>query len=132
MLSLLNPPLPLSQLGLQHAPKHLKQHLETGLADGRVVAALAQLVADEGVLCPGELVETKHHAGLAQLEADEVAAGVGHVGVAQAEDEGRLAADPRELVDRVGAVGRGGRRGRVRGGVGAQGARVDVGREVAD
>jgi hypothetical protein len=84
------------------------------------------------VLRPRELVEAEGDARLAHLEADQVAPGVGDVRVLDAEDEGGLAADSRELVERVGAVfGGSGRRGvgrRVR----AQGARVDVRGEVAD
>jgi hypothetical protein len=53
----------LPKLGAQDAPKDLEQDLEAGLGDGRVVAALAELVADEGVLGPGELVPAEGGAG---------------------------------------------------------------------
>ena len=122
LTTLLDPP---PQLRLEHAPKQLQQHLEADLCHGRVVAAFAQLVADEGVLRPGELVPAEDAAGLAQLAAEEVAPGVGHVGVAHAEDERGLGPEGAEVVERVGAVGRG-VRGGVRVGVGAEGAGVDV------
>ena len=114
MLHLLLPANPLPQLGPQHPPKQLQQHLEARLGDGGVVAALAQLVADEGVLRPRELVEAEDGARGAQLGADQVAPGVGHVRVLEPEDQGRLAAELGEEVQRVRA--RGG--GSVRGGVG--------------
>jgi hypothetical protein len=64
------------------------------------------------VLRPRKLVEAEGDARLAHLEADQVAPGVGHVRVLDAEDEGCLPADARELVERVGAaVGGSGRRG---------------------
>lgn len=120
------------QVRLQHAPKQLQQHLKAHLGDGRVVAALAQLVADEGVLGPGELVEGGGDAGLAQLGADEVAALGGDVGVLDAEDHGDLGVrEGRQQVEGVRAALRGGRGG-VLGRVRAEGAGVDVGCEVGD
>lgn len=130
MLNLISPAHPIPQLRLEHPPEQLQQHLEASLGDGRVVAAFAQLVADEGVLRPGELVPAEDAAGLAELGADEVPSRVRDVGVADAEDEGRLAAEEGELVEGVWGVGGGGGGGGVGGGVGAEGAGVDVGREV--
>ncbi len=120
-----------AQIRLEHPPKDLQQHLEAHLGHGRVVAALAQLVADKGVLRPRKLVEARDDAGRAHLGADEVAPGVGHVRVLDAKDHGGLALELVELVQRVDAVG--GRIGRRVGGVvRAEGAAVDVGRKVCD
>lgn len=120
-----------AQVDLEGPAEQLEQDLEARLGDGGVVPALAQLVADEGVLGPGELVEVEDHARLPQLGADEVAAGVVDVGVLDAEDHRDLALEPGEEVQGVVAAGR--RRGRgVCALVGAEGARVDVRREVAD
>lgn len=126
-----NGPVPGSKVRLENPAEELKQDLEADLCDGRVVAALAQLVPDEGVLRPGELVKAEDDARVAQLGADEVAPGVGHVGVLDAEDQGHLAAQLLEVVERVRGA-RGWRGGRVGGLVGAEGARVDVGGEVGD
>ena len=130
VLDLLGLDIPLADLGLQHPPEELQEDLEAHLRDDGVIAPLAQLVPDEGVLGPGELVEGVHDAGLAELEADEVAAGVRDVGVLHAEEHGDLGADVVEVVEGV-RRGRG-PRGRGVGGVGAQGAGVDVSREVGD
>jgi len=131
MLNLLGPPIPLSQIRLEHAPKQLQQHLEADLGDGRVVAALAELVADEGVLRPRKLVEAENDARVPELPADQVAPAVGDVRVLDAEDHGHLALDLRQLVDRVIAV-----RGRLRRRVGLrvrpQRPAVHVCREVRD
>ena len=116
---------------LERAPEQLEQDLEASLGDGRVVAALAQLVADKGVLRPGELMPAEDDAGFAHLGADEVAARVGHVGILDPEDHGHLALEPGEEVDRV--VGVGGARGRgVCCCVRAESTRVYVCGEVAD
>jgi hypothetical protein len=78
------------------------------------------------VLRPGELVPAEADVRAAELLADEVAPAVGHVGVADAEDERDLGADAVQVVEGVGAVW-GGRCGRyVWSGVGAEGAGVDV------
>lgn len=118
-----------AQVGLERAAKQLEQDLEADLCDGRVVAALAELVADEGVLGPGELVEAEDGAGLAQLEPDQVAPGIGYVRVLETEDHGHLALELAQLVDRVIAARR--RRGRRVGAlVRAQRPAVHVGRKV--
>jgi hypothetical protein len=83
------------------------------------------------VLRPGELVPAEDDAGLAQLGADEVASCVGHVGVADAEDERCFATEEVQPVEGVGA-GRGRGGGRVRPRVWAERARVDVCWEVGD
>jgi hypothetical protein len=141
MLHLLLDPVVCAQVRLQHPPKDLEQDLETGLGDGGVVAALAQLVTDEGVLRPRELVPAEDGAGLAQLAPDQVPAPVRHVRVEQAEEEGELGGrvlrgrEAREEVERVLRRGRGwarGRRGCCLGAVRAEGAAVDVGGEVGD
>lgn len=93
-----------AKIDLEGAAKQLQQDLEAGLGDGRIVAALAELVADEGVLGPGELVEAEDDAGLAKLGADQVAAGVGHVGVLEPEDQRHLALEVAEEVNGVFAV----------------------------
>jgi hypothetical protein len=120
-----------AQVRLEGTAKELEQNLEADLCDGWVITALAELVADEGVLGPGELVEAGDDAGLAQLSANEVAARVGHVSVFDAEDEGNLSLELAEEVEGVVAV-----RGRVGGGVGglvwAEGTGVDVGGKVGD
>ena len=103
--------LPRAQVDLERAAKQLEQDLEARLCDCLVVAALAQLVADEGVLRPRELVPAEDDAGGAHLGADQVAAGVGHVRVLDAEDHGHLAPERAQVVDRVlgaGGPGRGG------------------------
>lgn len=126
-----NVAVPGPQVSLEHPAKELEEHLEADLCDGRVVAALGELVADEGVLGPGELVEAGGDAGLAELGADEIATGVGDVGVLDAKDHGDLALEPVEEVEGVVAAGRSSRRG-VGGFIRAQGARVDVRGEVGD
>ncbi len=85
VLNLLGRVIPRTQVRLQDAAEQLQQHLEANLGDGRVVATLALLVADEGVLRPGELVEAEHDTRVPELLADEVAALVRHVGVLDAE-----------------------------------------------
>lgn len=95
----------LAEVGPEHAAKDLEQDLEAGPRDGRVVAALAELVADEGVLRPRELVPREDGAGAAQGRPDGVAPGVRDVRIAQAEDEGRFAAEGREEVYGVAASG---------------------------
>lgn len=119
MLDLLGRNVPVPDLGLEHPPEQLEQDLEADLANLGIVAALAQLVADEGMLRPGELVEAGDEAGLAHLGADKVAAFVGDVGVLDAEDHGKLGGgEVGEAVD--GVIGGGeGLRGGVAGLVGA-------------
>lgn len=131
MLELWGCPVLGAQVDLERAAEQLEQDLEARLGDGGVVPALAQLVADEGVLGPGELVEVEDHACLPQLGADQVAAGVVDVGVLDAEDHGDLALELVEEVQGVVAARRGGGGG-VCALVGAEGARVHVGSEVAD
>lgn len=131
MLHLLRLAVVRAQVRLEHAPEELQEDLEARLGDGRVVAALAQLVADEGVLRPRELVEAEDDAGLAELQPDQVPPGVRHVRVLDAEDHGHLALEPGQQIERVGAPG-----GRLGAGVGRrvgpERARVHVRGEVAD
>lgn len=68
------------------------------------------------MLRPRELVPREHDARGAQLGAQQVAAGVGNVGVLDAEEQRNLAFEIGEEVERVRAVGRRGRGG-VGGGV---------------
>lgn len=58
------------------------------------------------MLSPCELVEAEGDACLAELGADEVSAGVGDVGVFDAEDHGDFAFKFGEVVEGVGGVGR--------------------------
>jgi hypothetical protein len=81
------------QLCLEQPSKDLKQDLKTSLGDGRIIPPFAQLVADEGVLRPCELVPAEGHAGLAQFQSDQVAAPVRHVRVQHSEDERELGGD---------------------------------------
>jgi hypothetical protein len=120
-----------AQVRLESTAKKLKQNLEANLCDGWIIAALAELVADEGVLGPGEFVEASGNAGGTELGADEITAGVRDVSVFDAENHGNLSvAEVGEAVESVLAV----RRGRVgRGigrGVGAESARVNICGEV--
>lgn len=131
VLDLLGRSVPRAEVDLEGAAEQLEQDLEAGLGDGRVVAALAELVADEGVLGPGELVEVEHGARGAQLGADQVPPRVADVRVLDAEDQRHFALELVQLVQRVGAAR--GRLGRGVGGlVGPERARVHVRREVAD
>lgn len=75
-----------AEVGAQGAIEELEQHLEADAGESGVVAALGQLVADEGVLGPGMLVEREGHAGIVQRLADQVAARRRDVGVTLAED----------------------------------------------
>lgn len=131
MLQLLRLVVLVAQVRLERAPEQLEQDLKADLGDGWVVAALTELVADEGVLRPGELVEAEHDTVLAQLLPDQVPACVGHVCVFDAENQGRLGLGLVQEVDGVVAVGRG--LGRCVGGVvGTQRTAVDVRGEVGD
>lgn len=122
----------LSKLRLQDPPEDLKEDFKAGLCHGGVVAALAELVTDERVLSPGELMPAKGGAGSAQGSTDDVAPGVRDVRIPDAEDEGCLTAQVAEAVKRMRRVasGGGGRR-EVRPGMRAERATVDVGGEVA-
>ena len=100
-----------TEVDLEGTAEQLEQDLEAGLGNGWVVAALAQLVADESVLSPRELMPAEDDAGFAHLGADEVAPGVGHVRVLDAEDHGHLAFEFGEEVDSMVGVGWGGGRG---------------------
>ncbi len=55
MLYSLDLPVMLSQVCLENPSELFQKDLKARLGDGWVVAALAQLVADERMLCPGEL-----------------------------------------------------------------------------
>lgn len=59
------------------------------------------------MLSPGELMPAETGAGLPQLGPDQIAAGVGDVGVADAEDETRFRLEGGEVVEGVGAGFRG-------------------------
>jgi hypothetical protein len=118
-----------AQIRLERATKQLEQNLKADLGNGRIVAALAELVADKGVLGPGELVKAEDGARLAQLQPDQIAARVRDVRVLEPKDHGDLTLEVAELVNGVVAVGR--RRGRRVGAlVGAQGSAVHVGGKV--
>ena len=80
-----------AKIRLQHTAKQLEQNLEADLGNSRVIAALAELVADEGMLGPGELIEAGNDASIAQLGADKVTPGIGNMSVLDAEDDGDLA-----------------------------------------
>lgn len=75
-----------AEVGAQGAVEELEQHLEADAGESGVVAALGQLVADEGVLGPGMLVEGEGHAGIVQRLADQVTARRRDVSVTLAED----------------------------------------------
>jgi hypothetical protein len=131
MLNLMLLPIRLPQIRLKHPPKHLQKNLEASLGDRRIIPPFAQLIADESVLRPRKLVEAEDDACVAKLFADEIAAGVGDVGVFDAEDHGHFAFEGGEEVEGVDAIGRSGGGGvgcRVR----AEGAAVDIGCEVGD
>lgn len=143
VLHLLLLPRSLTQVRLQHPSKSLQQYLEADLGDGWIVPSLAQLVPDERMLRPRELVEAECHSGFSELGADQITTGVGHVCILDAKDQGYFAVlELLELVDgvRSNETGRGcrvrARSGSGRGGigtiVGAEGARVDVGAEVGN
>lgn len=79
-------PLPRPQISTQRPPKHLKQDLEADPSERRVIAPFAQLVADESMLCPRQLVERESHVGVHKRLADGVATGGRDMVVAFAED----------------------------------------------
>lgn len=111
------------QIRLKHSSEKLQQNLKADLCHGRVIPALAELVPNEGVLRPGELMEAGNDASFAHGLADEVAALGGDVGVLDAEDHGAL------------GVGEGVEEGDGRfggGGWGAKGGGVNVCCEVGD
>jgi len=109
----------LAQVALEAAVEALDQQGPADARDGGVVAALAQLVADEGVLGAGDLIEGKLDAGVVQRLADQVAPCGGHVRVGLAEDHGQLALDVAGAREAVVALAP------------AQRVRVQVGRKVA-
>lgn len=111
------------QIRLKHSGEQLQQNFEADLCHGGVIPALAELISDEGVLRPGELVEAGNDVRVAHGLADEIAALGGDVGVLDAEYHGAL------------GVGEGGEEGDGRvggGGRGAKGGGVDVCCEVGD
>lgn len=65
MLDFLRSAVFASEINLQRPSKQLQQHLKTRLGNRRIVAPLAQLVPDERMLRPGELMEAKDDAGFA-------------------------------------------------------------------
>ena len=95
-----------AQVRLERAAEELDQDLEADLGVSRVVAALAELVADEGVLGPSELVEVEHRARRAQLLPNQVPTLVRHVRVLDSEDHRHLGLDLSQSVDRVVAAHR--------------------------
>lgn len=103
------------QIRLEHSSEQLQQNLKADLCHGGVISALAELVPDEGVLRPGELVEAGNDAGFAHGLADEVAALGGNVGVLDAEDHGALSVGEgvEERDGRFGGGGWGAKRGGV-------------------
>lgn len=111
-------PVPRPQINLQRPPKQLQQHLEARLRNRGIIPPLAELIPDKRVLRPRELVPREHDPSVPQLLPDQVAAGVGHVRVLNAEEQRDLAFKLRKEVERVRAVG-GRRGGRVGGCVGA-------------
>lgn len=86
ILGLANAALPGTEIGAQRAVEQLEQHLEADAGNGGVVAALGQLVADEGMLGPGHLVKVEGDAVVVQRLPDQVTASGRDVGVALAED----------------------------------------------
>jgi hypothetical protein len=87
MLRLLITTLPFSELRLQHASEKLQENLKACLGDSWVIAALGQLIADEGVLSPGELVPAEAGPGLTELSTDQITARIGDVGVTDTKDQ---------------------------------------------
>src|SRR6478609_1312108 len=65
-----------SQVCLQNTTKEFKQDLEADLGNGRIVATLAELVTNKGVLSPGKLVEASYNTSFAELGTNEVPASV--------------------------------------------------------
>ena len=86
---------------LENPPKQLEKDLEANFGNGRVITPLAQLIADEGVLRPGKLVEAKDDPRVTKFLSDEIAAGVGDVRVLDAEDHCHFAPELGEQIDRV-------------------------------
>lgn len=130
MLNRLRLPIFVAQINLEGPSKQLEQHLKARLGDGGIVTPLGQLIPNEGMLRPGELVKRKHHTGVAEFLPYQITARVVDMGVFDAKDEADFAFELGEAVDGVDRVRGGGVRGGVGCGVGAEGAGVDVCGEV--
>jgi hypothetical protein len=98
-----------SQIGLEDTTKEFQQDLEADLGNGRIVATLAELVPDESMLRPGELVEASNDTSLTELSTNKIAASVGDMSILDAKDHGNLSLELMEKVQSVIAVRRGGR-----------------------
>jgi hypothetical protein len=80
--------LPRSEITIQRPAKQFQQDLEADACQSRIIAAFAQLVANESVLSPRHLVEAEGRACVVEGLADEVAALGWDVVVSFAEDLG--------------------------------------------
>jgi hypothetical protein len=112
--------IPRPEVDLQGASKQLQQNLETHLRDRGIVPPLTQLISNERMLRPRDLVPAKHHSLLSQRLPNQIPPLGRDVVVQRAMDERQLALD-------LGCAGQ-----RVVSFVKPQGVTVEVGGEVAD
>ena len=108
------------EITTERPPKQLQQHLEANASNARVISALTQLIPDERMLSPGNLVEAERSTRIVQRLPDQIAAFWRDVVVTLAEDHDELAVDVLDPLETVVVFAL------------AEAMAVDVGCEVAD
>ena len=112
--------LPRPEITIQRPPKQLQHHLETYSRNARVISPLTQLIPNERMLSPRNLVEAERSTRFMQRLPDEIAAFWRDVIVTLAEDHDELAVDVFDSLETVILFAF------------AQAVTVDIGCEVAD
>ena len=112
--------LPRPEIPIQRPPKQLQQHLETYPRNARIISPLTQLIPNERMLSPRNLVEAECSIRFMQRLPDEITAFWRDMIVTLAEDHDELAVDVFDSLETVVVSAF------------AQAVAVDVGCEVAD